>query len=326
MVNTAVDPVDHQIDPLVHLIAGQPLGEDPTYDLLARPSTVADVLFDPALFFQSMARERPMHCLDDIVAIGEFLQGGLGTIRDHPSPGLDLTRQAIAFQEFHPADHDPAVFTKSIGRPFSRPQVNHSPLLLLGREHLVEPGPALRLDLRLQLGLKFELALVSELQRHQFGSPMTDAVGDIVSGDVEDATLLQDAADDDVGMGMASVVMIDRDPVEARLQVLLDLPHKVSRETFQIRHFIGVFGRHDKAKLMSILTSPLDESLAVCIVLNSRIRFPSLPVPIDPIAFEVAKMGIDRLARPLGPLSPMRLVLQPLGIELDDPRLDSDAT
>ena len=54
---------------------------------------------------------------------------------------------------------------------------------------------------------------MSELQRHLFGSPMTDAVGDIVSGDVEDATLLQDAADDDVGVGMASVVMIDRDPV-----------------------------------------------------------------------------------------------------------------
>jgi hypothetical protein len=77
---------------------------------------------------------------------------------------------------------------------------------------------------------------------------------------------------------------------------------------------------------MSILTSPLDESLAVCIVLNSRIRLPSLPVPIDTIAFEVAKMGIDRLARRLGPLSPTWLVLQPVGIELDDSRLDSDAT
>src|ERR1700751_2847681 len=77
---------------------------------------------------------------------------------------------------------------------------------------------------------------------------------------------------------------------------------------------------------MSILTSPFDESLAVCIVRNSRIRLPSLPVTIDPIAFEVAKMGVDRFARHLGLLGAMQLAPPPLGIELDDPRLHSDAT
>src|SRR5581483_5583738 len=126
-------------------------------------------------------------------------------------------------------------------------------------------------------------------------------------------------------MGMAGIVMIDRDPVEPRLKVLLHLPHKVAREALQIRHFIGVFGRHDKAELMPVLSTPLDKGLAVSVVLKSRIGLPSLPVPIDSIAFEVAKMRIDRLGCRLGPFHPMRLVLPPLRVELDDPRLDSDA-
>jgi hypothetical protein len=125
---------------------------------------------------------------------------------------------------------------------------------------------------------------------------------------------------------MASVVMIDRDPVEARFQILLHLPHKVAREVSQIGHFVGVFGCHDKAELMPIFSTALDKGLTVSFVLNSRIGSTFLAIPSDSIAFEVAKMGIDRLARRLGPLSPTWLVLQPVGIELDDSRLDSDAT
>src|SRR6516225_319051 len=266
-----------------------------------------------------------MHGLDDIVAIGELLQGGLGTIRDHPLPGFNLVRQAITFQKLHSADHDPTVLAKCVGRPFSRSEVNYPPFPLLGRDHLVEPGPPFRLNLSLQLGLKFELTLVSEFQGHQFGSAITDAIGDIISGDIEDTAFLQNATNDDVGMGMAGVVMIDRNPVEARIEVLLHLPHEVAREAFQIGHFVGVFGRYDKAELMPIVSTPLDEGLAVSFTLNSRIGLSSLPVPIDPIGFKVAKVGIDRLARRLRPRSAMLLLLS-LGIELDDPRLDSDAT
>src|SRR5215467_12203937 len=145
---------------------------------------------------------------------------------------------------------------------------------------------------------------------------MADAVRDIISGDIEDTASLQHTADDDVSMRMAGVVVIDRNPVEARLQVLFDLAHQVSREASQIGHFIGVFGRHDKAELMPIFSTPLDERLAVSFVLKSRIGLPSLPVPIDPIAFKVAKVGIDRLVRRLRLRSAMLLLLS-LRIELD---------
>src|SRR6516225_8234425 len=257
-----------------------------------------------------------MHGLDDIVAVGELFQDGLGTIRHHPLSGLELARQAIGFQEFQAADHDPAVFTKCVGCPFSRSEVNYPPFPLLGREHLVEPGPPFRLNLRLQLGLKFELTLVSEFQGHQFGSPVADAMGDIISGDIEDAAFLQDTANDDVGMGMAGVVMIDRNPVEAGIEILLYLSHEVAGKTSQIGHFIGVFGRHDKTELMPIVSTPLYKSFAISFVLKSRIGLPSLPVPIDSIAFKVAKVGIDRLTRRLRPLSAMQRLFGPRGLSL----------
>jgi len=229
-----------------------------------------------------------VHGLDDIVAIGKLLQGGLGVVRDSQLPGLNLICQSVALQVLDPRNHEPAVLTKRIGRSCSRPQVNNSPLALLGSEHLVEPSPPLRLNLRLQFGLKFELALVSQFQRHQLGSPMTDAVGDIVSGDIEDTASLQDTANDNVGMRMAGVVMIDRDPIEARLEVLLHLSHEIARKTSQIGHFIGIFRRHNEAELMPILTAPLDKGLAASLVLNSRIGLPLLAISIDPVPFEIA--------------------------------------
>jgi len=159
-------------------------------------------------------------------------------------------------------------------------------------------------------------ALVSEFQGHQFGSPVANAMGDIISGDIEDAAFLQDTANDDVGMGMASVVMIDRNPVEARIEILLYLSHEVAGKTSQIGHFIGTFGRHDKTELMPIVSTPLDKSFAISFVLKSRIGLPSLPVPIDSIAFKVAKVGIDRLTRRLRPLSAMQRLFGPRGLSL----------
>ena len=153
---------------------------------------------------------------------------------------------------------------------------------------------------------------------------MADAVGDIVSGDIEDSTYLQNTADDDVGMGMAGIVMIDRDPIEAGLKILLHLLHQVAREASQIGHFIGIFRRHNEAELMPILTAPLDKGLAVGLVLESRIGLSFLSVPVDPIPFEIAKMGIDRPSRRLGPFGATRSAFPPLDIEPDHPRLDRD--
>lgn len=74
------------------------------------------------------------------------------------------------------------------------------------------PGPPLGFDLAPQLGLKFDLALVTQFQGDQLTCPMADAVGDMVPCDIEDPAVIEDTAHDDVGMSMAGVVMVDCDP------------------------------------------------------------------------------------------------------------------
>ena len=108
-------------------------------------------------------------------------------------------------------DHQIAVFAHEPARSFSWPQVDHSRLPLLAQKYLVEPGQALGLDLVLQLGLQLNFTLVTQFSSDQLGRPMADAMGDVVPGDVEDAAVIEDAANDDVGVRMSGVVMVDRD-------------------------------------------------------------------------------------------------------------------
>nr|WP_246722080.1 hypothetical protein [Methylosinus sp. H3A] len=101
---------------------------------------------------------------------------------------------------------------------------------LLGEQHLVEPRQPLRRNFVRELRLKLDLALMAELQRDELARPVTNAMRDIVAGDIEDAAVVEHAPDDDVGVRMAGVVMVDGDPVETCVEVLLHLPHEVSRE------------------------------------------------------------------------------------------------
>jgi hypothetical protein len=59
---------------------------------------------------------------------------------------------------------------------------------------------------------------------------VANAVGDIIASDIENPAVTEYAADDDVGVGMAAVVMVDRDPVEAGGQIQFHLAHQVTGE------------------------------------------------------------------------------------------------
>ncbi|WP_246721879.1 hypothetical protein [Methylosinus sp. H3A] len=196
-------------------------------------------------------------------------------------------------------------------------------LALLGDQHLVEPRQPLRRNFIRELRLKLDLALVAKFQRDELARPVTNAVSDIVAGDMEDAAVVEHTPDDDVGVGMAGVVMVDGNPVEARVEVLLHLPHKVAGEASQVGHVAGVLRRDDETELMTIVASALDKGAAVCLILDRRIGVAPLAVASDAIAFEIAEMGVEGLARGAAHLRTMRAALW---IELHDARLDDDAT
>ena len=160
-----------------------------------------------------------------------------------------------------------------------------------------------------------------QFQRDQFARPVADAMGDIVARDVENLAIIGDAPDDDVGMGMAGVVVIHGYPIEAGVQVLLHLPHEIAGEAAQIAHLRGVFRRDDEPELVAILPATLDEGAAVRLVLNVRIGAALLAVAGHSVAFEIAQMGIRRLARRASHLRAARSALR---VEFDYPRLDDD--
>src|SRR5262249_27235739 len=154
--------------------------------------------------------ERPMDRVDGLITVVQILQHLLRAVGKGPSSRLKLGCYSIALQVPHPADHEVTVLADEPSRALPGAQVDHALLLLLAQQHLVEPGHALSLDLVLQLCLKLDLALVAQFPGDQLARPVADAMSDVVPGNVENAAVIEDAADDDVGVGMAGVVMVDR--------------------------------------------------------------------------------------------------------------------
>jgi hypothetical protein len=218
----------------------------------------------------------------------------------------------------HAIDEIGPVLTHEIARAFAGPKVDDALLALLGLQHPVEPRPAFGPDLVGELALKLDLGLRPKFQRDQLARLVPYAVGDIVSGNIQNAAVVEDAPGEDMRMRMARVVMIDGDPVEPCVEVLFDLPHQVADEAAQIGHLNGIFGGDDEAELVAVLPTTLDEGLAVGFVLQSRIGPAFLAITGDPIAFEIAQKGIGCLADGAAHL---RAAGSALGPELDDLRL-----
>ncbi|WP_280952080.1 hypothetical protein [Mesorhizobium sp. LSJC280B00] len=70
----------------------------------------------------------------------------------------------------------------------------------------------------------------AEFPFDQLACPVTNAMGDVVAGDVQDLAVVGDAAQQHMGVRMAGVVMVNSDPVEARVKVGFHLLHEIAGE------------------------------------------------------------------------------------------------
>lgn len=110
---------------------------------------------------------------------------------------------------------------------------------------------------------------------------------------------------------MARVVMIDRDPIEPRPQILFHLRHETPDQRFQILIAISVFRRDDEAELVPILATLFQESLAVRMILLSAVKRTALAPAIGAVALKILEMR-DGL-------------IDPFAAQLHDPGFDRDA-
>ena len=116
---------------------------------------------------------------------------------------------------------------------------------------------------RSRLLVDFLLGLPAQLQGDDLAGPLTDAVSDVVAGDVEGLAVVCDAPDDDMGVGMAGVVVIDGDPVELGVEVGFHLLHQIAGGLPQVGQFHAVLRRDDEAELVAVVASAFDEGAAV---------------------------------------------------------------
>jgi hypothetical protein len=107
-------------------------------------------------------------------------------------------------------------------------------------------------------------------------------MGDIVTGDVEGLAVVRDAAQEDVGVRVTSVVVIDRDPVEPRPEVSFHLFHQIAGGLARVGEVHAVLGRNDEAELVPVIASPIEESTAVLHVTLGRIDLAFSPSFVTP--------------------------------------------
>lgn len=282
-----------------------------------------DILRRAPLVVEAVLLQRPVHGLDDVVALAKRPQRAFGLVGDHPAARLDLARQAEVLQCLRPIDQQVAVAGNGVAVAGIGTEVDQIMLLLFGDQHAVEPCQPFGVHLVGQHTGDLELTLQPEFPFHQLACPVADAMGDVVAGDVQDLAVIGDAAHQDVGVRMTGVVVVDGDPVEARVKVCLHLPHEIAGEGAQVLHLRGILRRDDEAELVPVAAAALDEGLAVGLVLDGRVHPALLPVPGDAVALDIAQMRIDGLARRHEFLAAPALL--PLLRQLDDARLHHDA-
>jgi hypothetical protein len=320
VVDPGIDTVDHQVDPLAHLVAGQSLANDPADHLLtAGAAAMNGVPVDAAKLGDAVVGQRLVHRLNDVIAPAKLLQDFLRAAGDEPAPGLDLDGQAEAFQPLGAADQEVPILADEVALALAGPEVDDAVLTSLRHQHPVKPGDPLGLHFAGELAAQFQFTLMPELARDQLARPVAYPVGDIVARDVENLAVVGHAAHDDVRVRMAGVVMVDRDPVEAGAEVLLHLPHEVTREATQVAQVSGILGGDDEAELVAVVPAARQEGAALSPVLQGRVGVALLAIPGDPVAFQIAQVGAGCLAGLAGHLGATRLTLR---VELDDSRLD----
>jgi hypothetical protein len=136
----------------------------------------------------------------------------------------------------------------------------------------VEAGEAVLADLVPELLLDLELALGSKFQRDDLAGSMPNTMGDVIAGDVQDFAIVGDPADHHVRMGVAGVVVVDRDPVQLGLKVALHLLHQPSGKALEIPKLDAVLRRYDQPELMAIIVAAIEESGAIELVFDRAVK------------------------------------------------------
>src|SRR5450631_60926 len=135
---------------------------------------------------------------------------------------------------------------------------------------------------------------------HNLAGTFANAVSDIVAGDVQGLAVLGDAAQKDMGVRLAGVMVIDRDPVQLGSEVHFHLLHQLAGNLARVGQLHTILGGDDEAELMPVTASPLQKSAAILDVALGRIDLAlrailGHAVPLEVTQVRVHRLGADKL-------------------------------
>src|SRR5262245_7449880 len=89
---------------------------------------------------------------------------------------------------------------------------------------------------------------------------------DIIAGHDQILPLVISPANDDVGMRMPGVEVIDGHPIQLGVEITLHLGHQVANERLEVRKAGSLISRDDEPELVRVLLRPIQESTAIHVI------------------------------------------------------------
>ncbi|MCK1711521.1 MULTISPECIES: hypothetical protein [unclassified Bradyrhizobium] len=153
--------------------------------------------------------------------------------------------------------------------------------LLFGDQHPVEPGEAVGVHFPLKLLCHLKLGLAAQFPGNDLAGRLANTVSDIVASN-EGLAVVGHTPNDDVGVRVAGVVVIDRDPVEFCFEIRFYLLHQIAGSLARVDQFNAFFGRDNEAELMAVIAAPIEESTAILHVAVAGIDLAFSPSFVTP--------------------------------------------
>ncbi|HBT38233.1 MAG TPA: hypothetical protein DEB52_20310, partial [Hyphomonas sp.] len=94
-------------------------------------------------------------------------------------------------------------------------------------------------------------------------------------------------AHNDMGVGMTSIMVIDRDPVETGAKIMFHAIHKSPRGLSQVAEGLTVFRGNNDTELVAIMFAPFQEPFRFRCLALSGIEVSALPAAFNTVALDI---------------------------------------
>ena len=217
MVSASVDPVDNGVRGPLELVI-EPAREKPPDERLRREFAIEREVSNAP--FDALTGKTAMDALDDVVPFAQGAHDGLGILRQAPLRRSEGFGKAKAFEFLHAADQGGASVRLCSGVD-AEPKINNPiiPRSLTGKR-AIELGPAVRLDLSVEIAADLEIAARPELKGGKMCGAGAEALADVIPGNHKVTPVFVLATYNDMDMGIIGVPVLDPEPIEIGAEIV----------------------------------------------------------------------------------------------------------